>query len=636
MNKKHSTIMRRYALSAIVAFTAIATLADAITWEGSTNLVMTAATTVEVPAGHTNRIACLDGAYELTKIGDGVLEIHFVANENVGIVVEEGAVRFSNPRPDDLFAESSIHLDATDFSSMEIETVNGTNFVSMWRDTDGRNRWATNCTTSSGNRTNPENRRAFLKVDGPARRPVVNFGGLLKKSGTYSAEAQALAYGAAMTLDQRIDMVEGFSVFSDTEDYEKWNSLGVSVLGMPLMCSEADGGWTRGGVTANGTTVWSQDGREQNKYLPQKAGLTNIICDLTIINNMQPKWIYIAKGFHLGNIIPAIPLPVTHLAAQNSVYGGQKIGEYVLFERELSWDERNRVSHYLKTKWFPTKLKFVQIREGAKFVVDDDITLEPGYYLDETPAVFLAGRGETVIDPLSGGNCLLRLDASATNLMEIVHENGTNFVAKWYDANGRGVCAATNMLSGKWGQRSNPEKRMPFISEGLTDTDLPVVDFGTPLITAQGKSTTELEGEAKGYGASMKFSETMLVGEFVAVVEDNDEITNQVPGKIAVSYITCESGNSVEPYYVGSNQGRRGKTTSNGKNAPLFGSVAGNNFASNNATNYIDNVRKNYASNPPLGSFYVLDASPIAPQNFNSMARTTRLDSPMCRLRRIS
>ncbi len=378
---------------------------------------MTANTTVEVAAGKTNVINVLDGAFTLTKTGGGVLEIHFVNNAGVLVDVDEGMVRFSNPRPDDLFDEASIHLDATDFSSMLVETVSGTNFVKMWRDTDGRNHWATNCTTAGGNRTNPENRLAILKVDGAVRRPFVNFGALLKKSGTYSAEALAIAYGAAMTLDTQVDMVEGFSVFSDTEDYEKWNSLGVSVNGMTLMSNES-GGWTRGLVTANGTTVWSQDGKEQNKYLPQKAGLTNIVCDLTIINSIQPKWTYMSPGFHLGNIIPAIPLPVTHLAAQSGVYGGQKIGEYVLFERELSWDERNRVSHYLKTKWFPTKLKGVHIGEGAKFIVDDDVTLEPGYYLDETPTEFSAGRGETVMDPLAGDNCLVRLDAWSTILME--------------------------------------------------------------------------------------------------------------------------------------------------------------------------------------------------------------------------
>ena len=51
MNRKHSAIMRHCVLSAVAAFAAMSALADAITWEGSTNLVLTAATTVEVPAG---------------------------------------------------------------------------------------------------------------------------------------------------------------------------------------------------------------------------------------------------------------------------------------------------------------------------------------------------------------------------------------------------------------------------------------------------------------------------------------------------------------------------------------------------------------------------------------------------------
>ena len=253
MSKRHFSIVRYFVLSAVAAFAAMSAFADTITWEGSTNLVMDAATTVEVPAGRTNVIDVLDGAFVLTKTGGGTLEIHYVKNTGAIVDVAEGTVRISNPRPDDLFNEASIHLDATDFSSMLVETVSGTNFVKMWRDTDGRNHWATNCTTAGGNRTNPENRLAILKVDGAVRRPFVNFGALLKKSGTYSAEAQALAYGAAMTLDTRVDMVEGFTVFSDTEDYDVWNSLGVSVNGMTLMSNESSG-WTRGTVTASVTS----------------------------------------------------------------------------------------------------------------------------------------------------------------------------------------------------------------------------------------------------------------------------------------------------------------------------------------------------------------------------------------------
>jgi hypothetical protein len=167
---------------------------------------------------------------------------------------------------------------------------------------------------------------------------------------------------------------------------------------------------------------------------------------------------------------------------------------------------------------------------------------------------------------------------------------------------------------------------MQYLSDGPVGTDLPSVDFGSPLITIQGNKTTELQGEAKGYGASMRFASNMSVGEFVAVVEDNDEITNQVPNKIAVSYIAGESGNNSDRYYIGSNQGRRGKTTSNGKNAPLFGTVDGNYFG-NAGRYFLDNASCAFSATPPLGRFYLLDASPSAPQNFNSIARYSRTDS---------
>ena len=112
MNKNYSNILRYCVISAVATFAAMSALADAITWEGSTNLVMTAATTVEVPAGRTNVIEELSGAYALTKTGGGTLEIRYVKTATASVVVSEGLVRFANPRPDDLFARAYFHVDA--------------------------------------------------------------------------------------------------------------------------------------------------------------------------------------------------------------------------------------------------------------------------------------------------------------------------------------------------------------------------------------------------------------------------------------------------------------------------------------------------------------------------------------------
>ena len=127
MNRILSSIMKHHLLPAITAFAAMA--AHAITWDGTTNLAMTAATTVEVPAGRTNRIDKLSGAYALTKTGGGVLEIRWAASSGGSIVISEGTVHFTNPRPDAIFARASFHVDASDASSATASSRNLTTTI---------------------------------------------------------------------------------------------------------------------------------------------------------------------------------------------------------------------------------------------------------------------------------------------------------------------------------------------------------------------------------------------------------------------------------------------------------------------------------------------------------------------------
>jgi hypothetical protein len=58
----------------------------------------------------------------------------------------------------------------------------------------------------------------------------------------------------------------------------------------------------------------------------------------------------------------------------------------------------------------------------------------------------------------------------------------------------------------------------------------------------------------------------------------------------------------------------------------LFGTVDGNYFG-NAGRYFLDNASCAFSATPPLGRFYLLDASPSAPQNFNSIARYSRTDS---------
>ena len=185
------------------------------------DLNLTADATVNVAAGSTQNVVRLTGgAYTLTKTGGGTLNIYWTSNENARVVVEEGTVALPRyAKPTAVFAKAHFHVDASDPSTMVTECVNGTNFVVRWDDADGRTCYATNCPSKQIGRTNPQNRRAFLRSCFQNGLPVVDFGTLASKAYT-NAQGVALGYGAAMEWSEPMVKTfrEGFTVFCDTED----------------------------------------------------------------------------------------------------------------------------------------------------------------------------------------------------------------------------------------------------------------------------------------------------------------------------------------------------------------------------------------------------------------------------------
>ena len=120
---------------------------------------------------------------------------------------------------------------------------NGTNFVSIWRDRDGRDLYATNCMTVWKCRTNPANRHPFLETDAQNGLPVMNFGSLLTSHNTNDVGA-ALGYGAAMKFSvSNLRFLNGFTVFADTDDYDVWPTMPEiswkSMAGQSLFASES-------------------------------------------------------------------------------------------------------------------------------------------------------------------------------------------------------------------------------------------------------------------------------------------------------------------------------------------------------------------------------------------------------------
>ena len=585
MSKRHSCIKRHCALPLVMAFAVMSALADTITWEGSTNIVMTAATTVEVPAGRTNVIEELSGAYTLTKTGGGTLEIRYVKTSTTSVAVEEGLVRFTNPRPDDIFAKAYFHVDASDLSTMVIEPENGTNFVTRWNDVDGRtNRYATLCLTEYTWRDNPRNRKPFLREGFQNGLPVVDFGSLVCRQLT-DENGRALGYGAAMTFNQTSPCIkEGFTVASDVDRVSELKKLAVwtkDVYGMSYFSHETSYCFVRASGSYAGSDGWGimHGNANNNDYF---ATGKSVWYDGALITG-SPNGTRPSAGFHIVRIHPTTD-STSHTVFRNFAaeyisntpsrsYGGQRIAEYVLFTNKtetgqsaMTTNEATRVNRYLRVKWFPQKISAVTVAKGASLDVDPSSNLAITSFADEGAADLVLSHAVTNRTPLFGA--IAHLDASRTDTMSITSANGTNFVSRWNDADGGSRFVVSEDTTGAGGQRRNPENRLPFINPLLTQNGHPVIDLGSVMF----RDVTNETGAALGYGAAFRFDgfPILKVAEYLSVISDTEDLKTAKAGQYGPCYTSYrEKATNFEGY----NPGRRGQTVA-GKNPPLFYKVS--------------------------------------------------------------
>lgn len=616
----------------LAVLAALSVLADPITWEGSTNLTMTADTTVEVPAGTTNVIDTLGGAYTLTKIGGGTLEIRYSKSESAKVVVSEGLVRFANPRPDELFARAYFHVDASDLSSMTIETVNGTNFVTRWNDTDGRTaRYATHCTTVWNCRKNPENRKPFLRMNFQNGLPVMDFGSLLTKYNTNEV-GQALGYGAAMKFDRATPYIkEGFNVYSDTPDYDEWEkvpSFNAGMNGMSIFSHETSYRFTRHSYSSPRLGLMNDNSQNNDFFATGRS----VWLDGSLMTD-HPKWTCPSMGFHILRIHPTADGNTTfnsfaaeYNSSSDTSYGGQRIAEYVLFtnktetgESSMTADEAAMINRYLRVKWFPRTIAAVTVAKGASLEVDKSANLTITTLKDEGAVDLALPYGATTFDyTISGVSATIHVDASQTNTMTIVEKNGTNFVSRWKNLGSSSYDFVAEADEGANGDRginywrtNMTERPLPYISPDVTQNGLPVMDLG---VFAKYNNTN-----ANGSAFKLEGLPKFTFAEYLSVIADREELKTTNSGAPGPSYIAYRGGTAP---WSGQNEGRRGELVS-GKNPPLFRSS--NNTPCVNGTNYVNNVQQTYTYNPPDG-FNIINIRPRPANQFycNLMGRNIR------------
>ena len=632
---RHSSLVTRHSPFCIlhsalcIAFSALAAAADAITWEGTTNLAMTAATTVDVPAGTTSRIDVLSGAYALTKTGGGTLEIRYVKTASASVTVAEGTVHFTNPRPDAIFAQAAFHVDATHAASMTIVEENGTNFVTRWNDTDGGTRYATPCADTKNGRV-PE-RLPFIGQGTQNGLPYVDFGSLAV-GGYTNADGVAIGHGAALIWNSGVNYHEGFTVVSDTPDIATLPSVpqfSSSWYAMSFFSRHNGTSGYRGSLYPDHLPYLYKDNASNNAVTIN--GASNWVD--SVYQSAPRKSNALPAGFHVfncstpnGGLANAFGKAANTSSGSNTSYGGTRIGEYAVFENQLSASERSEMTGFLLAKWLPVRLASITVGQGASLAIDDDVKVAAA--IADNGARSLALGSQTVVfdKGLSALGAAIHLDASRTDTMTIVFEGGTNFVTRWNDADGGDLYAVHEaQRTGAYGQRPNPDARKPFLSPDVTQNGLPVVDLGTAIFS----NYTNSEGVAYGYGASFQYNKgnklsSASIREYIAVIADREDLKDSPAGLDGPSYVAYWTGNSNS----GQNQGRRG-LTAKGRNPALFYNVTSATLAPfSNGTLLVDGVERAYSFCPPDG-FSVMDFQTASAVSCNLIGRTLRGDTKM-------
>ena len=287
----------------------------------------TGASSIDVPAGQTNRILKLDARAPLVKTGGGTLEIG-PGSVATNLMVREGAVRAASSgaavtNECQLAAGAAFHLDSSKPDSLELVNVNGTNFVRSWHSPNGL--MAYQGTAS---------RRPWLNTEASALlngMPVVDFG-LYSGSSTSKAGCYHMAFAKGFD-----SVCSAFIVRGSQEG-------GGSLLGENAQVSD----YCRHGGMSGGLSIPII----ANPSAAVKNGDFYLDGVKTNCQRALP-----TGGYEIVDVHPVSGTHVSALALYKSSYmmGGQRIAEIVLYERPLSEREKVATRNYLVRKWFPDR-----------------------------------------------------------------------------------------------------------------------------------------------------------------------------------------------------------------------------------------------------------------------------------------
>jgi hypothetical protein len=398
------------------------------------------------------------------------------------------APAFSNALPA-VEGTVALHFDASRADTLDVVEENGTNYVTAWRDADGRNITATPFNGNDGNGRLHDQRPWLSNLSVVNGVPLVDFGAYY---GSGEAYAAALGPSASMSFPRVSGVREIFVVWQDTQSADST----AFVLGANdnYMLHRGNSGFLLNG----------------SYYYEYHSG------DETYIDGVKRSWTYGTYDFTRTTVasmnISKDDLSVNTLAQDRYIrFGGCRIAEVILYSTPLTSAERLAVHRHLQAKW--QTLGSIDLREVRVSARDQPVGVEDGKTVDvgtlniSASTKFIKQGGGTLnIGVLTADGVSMDVRGGAVSFVDnvdgVTDTAPAAGAALWLDATKDDSFVRTNLESGvagrdyihRWNDcRPSQTAIYAYPMTSAVDTNRPfvvanaangnaVVDFGTGYI----------------------------------------------------------------------------------------------------------------------------------------------------------
>ena len=358
-----------------------------------------------VEAGGSLMVEGVTGGNELVKSGAGTLFVSEYVNASGKLRVAEGTLELPAPTltADDLPANPYLHLDATAFGS-GYTIVNGVTNLTAWSDVRGEG--YPKATLLRANST----QKPFVHTAALNGLPTIDFG-------EYHYEKTSGGAVPSNSSGMRLPTTNGMhSVFAV---WGSRNGGGSGIFGTGGSAYNQGMGLTRGG-SAFGASKDDPILRSGASYHYPGFGGDYAYASRFYLNGeaKDPAVVGFSGGYDIVSLVTYNAFGMSALSSgglYHQYYGGEEIGELIVYERALSEEEAKKVEAYLRKKWYGAETA------GYLAPVADSVAVEAGATLS------LRGAAPLTASTLAGAGTVdgSVVGAGAAELVVTVNEDGT-------------------------------------------------------------------------------------------------------------------------------------------------------------------------------------------------------------------